>query len=226
MTRAASKPPCSDFWLSGRISFKCSRRIWNQANVSYNNWPFLIKYPYYFQKSVSTMLTHLISFRLTNGTSSVTGLVGVPIMNILLFDCHLNLCQASVHFVLDREETTEIRFAALQSSQGKLLLTRYGISGDCDHSLVLLDNGECLIKSDAALQTASYLNLPWCLMNLFRFLPKRFRDRFYDLVAGNRYSWFGRQEECLIPSPELKKRFLEDGYSDEFAGTGERCRRI
>ena len=147
-------------------------------------------------------------------------------MTILLFDGHCNLCQATVRFVLDREKTSEIRFAALQSLQGKLLLKKYGISEDYDHSLVLLDNGDCLIKSDAALQTASYLNLPWCLMKYFRFLPKRFRDIFYDLVAGKRYRWFGRQEECLIPSPELKKRFLEDGYSDEFAGTGEGCRRI
>ena len=142
-------------------------------------------------------------------------------MKILLFDGHCNLCQATVRFVLEREKTSEIRFAALQSMQGKLLLTKYGISEEYDHSLVLLDNGECLIKSDAALQTASYLNLPWCLMKLFRFLPKRYRDRFYDLVAGKRYLWFGRQEECLVPSPELKLRFLEDGYVDEFADPGE-----
>ena len=145
-------------------------------------------------------------------------------MTILLFDGHCNLCQASVRFVITREKTSEIRFAALQSPQGKYLITKHGISGEYDQSLVLLDNGECFIKSDAALQTASYLNLPWCLMKYFRFLPKRFRDIFYDLVAGKRYRWFGRQEECLVPSPELKLRFLEDGDVDESADTGEGCR--
>ena len=147
-------------------------------------------------------------------------------MTILLFDGHCNLCQASVRFVITREKTSKIRFAALQSPQGKYLITKHGISVDYNLSLVLLDDGECLTKSDAALQTASYLNLPWCLMKYFRFLPKKFRDYIYDLVAVKRYRWFGRQAECLVPSPELKKRFLEDGYSHEFAGTGEGCRRI
>ncbi len=81
-------------------------------------------------------------------------------MTILLFDGHCNLCQASVRFVITREKTSEIRFAALQSPQGKYLMTKHGISVDYNLSLVLLDNGECLIKSDAALQTASYPNLP------------------------------------------------------------------
>ena len=144
-------------------------------------------------------------------------------MTILLFDGHCNLCLASVRFVLDREKNSEIRFAALQSSQGKLLLTKHGISRDYDQSLVLLDNCECLIKSDAALQTASYLKLPWSLMKLFSILPKRFRDRLYDLVAGKRYRWFGMQDECLVASPELKNRFLDDGDIDKFANPGEGC---
>ena len=147
-------------------------------------------------------------------------------MTILLFDGYCNLCQASVRFVITREKNSQIRFAALQSPHGKYLMTKHGISGDYDQSLVLLDRGECLIKSDAALQTASYLNLPWCFMKFFRFLPKKFRDYIYDLVAVKRYRWFGRQEECLVPSPELKKRFLDDGDVDEIVGLDEECRTL
>ena len=130
-----------------------------------------------------------------------------------------------MRFVLAREKTSEIRFAALQSPQGKLLLIKHGISEDYDLSLVLLDDGEFLIKSAAALKTASYLNLPWCLMKFFRFIPKKFRDCIYDLVAIKRNRWFGRQEECLVPSPELKNRFLENGYVDKFADNYKGYRR-
>ena len=129
-------------------------------------------------------------------------------MPILIFDGHCNLCQASVHFILTHEKLPEIRFVALQSQQGAKLMIKHELPFDYERSLLLLENGKCLVKSEAVLFVVSYLKRPWCWIRFFSFLPNSFRDWIYDLVAKNRYHLFGKQEQCFVPTKELKNRFL------------------
>ena len=133
--------------------------------------------------------------------------------------------KATVRFVVTREKTSKIWFVTLHSAKDEYLMTIHGISPDYDQSLVLLDDGECLIKSDATLQTSSNLNLSLSYTKFFRFLPKKLQD-CYDLVIVKRCWWFGKQAAYFAPTHELKKRFLEDWNVDEISGIGEGYLRI
>ncbi len=132
----------------------------------------------------------------------------LPDQPILLFDGVCNLCHGSVLFVLRHERTPALRFCALESETGARLLTRHGIGTDYRGSLVVIDAGRVFLKSDAALQVARYLQWPWSWGRAALIFPRPLRDWAYDLIARNRYRWFGRHDACLLPSPELKLRLL------------------
>ncbi|MFT4668417.1 MAG: putative DCC family thiol-disulfide oxidoreductase YuxK [Patescibacteria group bacterium] len=127
---------------------------------------------------------------------------------ILLFDGVCNLCNQSVQFVIRKDPAGLIHFAALQSEQGKALLQKHKLSPDSLDTVVLVMNGKAYTRSSAALQVLRLLGLPWSLLSVFLFLPKGFRDFVYNYIAKNRYRWFGREESCMMPSPDLKNRFL------------------
>lgn len=127
---------------------------------------------------------------------------------ILLFDGVCNLCNQSVQFVIKRDPAGLIHFAALQSEQGKALLQKHNLSPDSLDTVVLVLNNKVYTRSSAALQVLRLLGLPWSLLTVFLILPKGFRDIVYNYIAKNRYRWFGREESCMIPTPELKNRFL------------------
>ena len=132
---------------------------------------------------------------------------------VLFFDGICNLCNASVQFIIRHDRKGVIRFAALQSAAGKAATTavaqQYGRVPD---SLIFLDGKRYYIESDAALRTARYLDGGWRLLGLFRFLPHFLRNAGYRLVARNRYRWFGKRHACMIPTPELNRRFLEGDF--------------
>jgi predicted DCC family thiol-disulfide oxidoreductase YuxK len=127
---------------------------------------------------------------------------------IILFDGVCNLCNGSVNFVIDRDKNDTFRFAALQSEEGKHVLKEAGIEEAYLDSIVLLKNGKMYKKSAAALHIAKKMSGMWPLMSAFFIFPAFLRDIVYDFIARNRYKWFGRQEVCRIPSPELKAKFL------------------
>ena len=127
---------------------------------------------------------------------------------VLLFDGVCNLCNASVQWILLRDKHGIFRFASLQSEQGQALLQQFGLDTETFNSVVLVDNGQLFTQSDAVLQIASQLGLPWSAASVFRILPTGFRNAVYDWVARNRYRWFGRQEQCMLPRPEWKGRFI------------------
>ncbi|MBK8556375.1 MAG: thiol-disulfide oxidoreductase DCC family protein [Lewinellaceae bacterium] len=127
---------------------------------------------------------------------------------VLLFDGVCNLCNASVQWILLRDKHGIFRFASLQSEQGQALLQQFGLDTETFNSVVLVDNGQLFTQSDAVLQIASQLGLPWSAARVFRILPKGLRNAVYDWVARNRYRWFGRQEQCMLPRPEWKGRFI------------------
>jgi predicted DCC family thiol-disulfide oxidoreductase YuxK len=134
----------------------------------------------------------------------------VPEGPVVLFDGVCNLCNGVVRFVVPRDEAGQVRFAALQSDAGQALLRAFDLpTGDFD-SFVLVDDGEYYTKSAAALRLASYLDGPVSWLAAFGVLPRPVRDAVYDLVAAHRYRVFGRKEQCMVPTPDLEARFLED----------------
>lgn len=129
--------------------------------------------------------------------------------NLVLFDGVCNLCNTSVQFIIERDPKQKFYFSSLQSETGKFLLQKYKIDTQNTDSLVLIQNGKAYIKSTAALRIASQLKGPVKILSILRILPKFLRNLAYDIVAKNRYLWFGKREHCMIPSPALRKRFLD-----------------
>ena len=129
---------------------------------------------------------------------------------VILFDGECNLCTSSVQFVIERDPGAYFRFASLQSPAGKRLLAQQGLSGQQIDSVALIDGPSCFTKSDAALRIARQLSGWWPLLGLLAIVPRPLRDWGYDIVAANRYRWFGKQNSCMVPTPELRNRFLEE----------------
>jgi len=131
---------------------------------------------------------------------------------IILFDGVCNLCSGVVRFVIARDPRAHFRFAALQSDAARRACAEVGATPpaavDPDTIIVIAD-GRALERSDAALAIASRLPFPWPMFGVFRILPRALRDWLYRLVARNRYRWFGKSDTCVMPTPELRARFLE-----------------
>ena len=131
-------------------------------------------------------------------------------MPILLFDGHCNLCNASVQFIVKRNPAKTIRFASLQSRAGRALLDKHNIDQNYIDSLVFIEEERVSVSSTAALRALSYLSSWESHLKLLIVLPRPLRDLVYRFVARYRYKWFGRREQCMLPTAELKERFLQD----------------
>jgi predicted DCC family thiol-disulfide oxidoreductase YuxK len=114
-----------------------------------------------------------------------------------------------VRFVIQRDPDAHFRFAALSSDAAAKLLADSGVDGVVPDSVVLIQDGRVYFRSDVPLRIARGLTLPWTLLSVFRVVPRFLRDRLYDFIAARRYRWFGRRDICMVPTPEMKKRFLE-----------------
>lgn len=128
---------------------------------------------------------------------------------VVLFDGVCNLCNSSVNFLMDKDKKGVLRFASLQSEAGQALLKAHGLSTEGFNSMVLVANGKVYHRSSAALRTAKYLPGIWSLGQIFLIVPAFLRDKVYNLIARNRYRWFGKTEQCRLPTPEERARFLE-----------------
>lgn len=132
-----------------------------------------------------------------------------PGKKIVLFDGVCNLCNGAVQFVIRRDRRDRFRFAALQSELGQELCRARHIDTSQVDSIVLIDPGVAYyIKSDAALEIARDLKGYGWMPLLLGWIPRGVRDAVYDLVARNRYRWFGKKDQCMIPTPELQEKFL------------------
>lgn len=129
--------------------------------------------------------------------------------SILLFDGVCHLCHGAVQFILQRDPHGSIHFASLQSEKGQELLSAYRYEGSLQ-SVVLIENGELYTKSDAVLRVGRKLSGAWPILSLIGLaLPRGLRDVVYNWIARNRYRWFGQSEKCMLPTPEIRSRFLE-----------------
>ncbi|MED4727864.1 thiol-disulfide oxidoreductase DCC family protein [Aneurinibacillus migulanus] len=127
---------------------------------------------------------------------------------VLLFDGVCNLCSQAVLFIIPRDPEGTVHFASLQSDTGQRLLTWHGLSPDKLDTIVLIEAGKSYIKSTAALKIAQKLYRLWPLLYVFIIIPRPLRDAVYDWIARNRYRWFGKKEQCLMPTPAIRERFL------------------
>ena len=128
---------------------------------------------------------------------------------IVLFDGVCNLCTGVVQFIIKRDPAGYFRYCAMQSELGKQLLLAHGIDPEAMNTFVLLHRGHWFTKSDAALRVASRLQGAWSLLDLFLVVPRPWRNWCYDLIARNRYQWFGHNESSMLPTRELMRRFLD-----------------
>lgn len=127
---------------------------------------------------------------------------------IILFDGVCNLCNTSINFVIRKDKKDCFRFAALQSDIGKEYTTKFNINSTETDSIILIDQEKVYVKSTAALQISKSLSGAYPLLFGFIIVPNFIRNWVYDFVARNRYNWYGKREVCMIPTPELKAKFL------------------
>lgn len=133
---------------------------------------------------------------------------------VVLFDGVCNLCNGSVQFILERDRRRTFRFASLQSEAGRALMAAHGLDPDALNSVVLIEGGRARQESSAALGIVKHLPGAWKLLRVLAAIPRPLRDAVYRRIARNRYRWFGKQETCWLPTPELRERFLEDPESN------------
>ncbi|MEK4700575.1 thiol-disulfide oxidoreductase DCC family protein [Solibacillus sp. FSL R7-0668] len=126
---------------------------------------------------------------------------------IVLFDGECHFCDASVQFILARDQKATFQFAALQSEVGQALLKELSVPNDVN-SLVLIEGSHYHTKSTAALKIAKQLDGLWKLLYGVMITPRPIRDTVYRYIAKNRYKWFGKKEVCQLPSVEQRERFL------------------
>ena len=127
---------------------------------------------------------------------------------VILFDGVCNLCNGAVQFVIARDPAARFGFAALQSPVAERLIGS-ARSGSRLDSIVLLEDGRVWTQSTAALRIARQLRFPWPAAYAMIVVPRPLRDWIYNLVARNRYKWFGERETCMVPTPALRARFLD-----------------
>ncbi len=132
-----------------------------------------------------------------------------PPDTLIVFDGDCVLCTGFFHFVLRHDQAQIFRFLTAQSARGEALYAEYGLkSKDYDTNIVIL-NGRLYTKCRAFLAVMYTLSWPWRALTLLRLIPRPLADWGYDRIARNRFALFGRRDTCMIPTPDLKARFLD-----------------
>ncbi|MEO6722773.1 MAG: thiol-disulfide oxidoreductase DCC family protein [Ferruginibacter sp.] len=127
---------------------------------------------------------------------------------IILFDGVCNLCNGAVNFVIKKDKKSRLKLGAIQSEQGQDLLKNYGLSTSEMNTFIFIENEKAYTRSIAALKVSKYLGGLWPMFYGFIIVPKFIRDGIYNWIAKNRYNWFGRKDQCMMPTPEVRQRFL------------------
>ncbi|MEQ9423093.1 MAG: DCC1-like thiol-disulfide oxidoreductase family protein [Cyclobacteriaceae bacterium] len=135
--------------------------------------------------------------------------VHTDIENLILFDGVCNLCNGAVNFIIDRDPNARFKFASLQSDIGQAVLNELGHSTTEFDTMMLVKNGAVSSRSTAALKIAKGLNGLWPIFYALIIIPPFIRNFFYNLVSKYRYKIFGKSDQCLLPTPELKSRFIQ-----------------
>jgi predicted DCC family thiol-disulfide oxidoreductase YuxK len=132
----------------------------------------------------------------------------MPTEPVIVFDGVCVLCNGWVRFLLKRKAADKYRFAAMQGAAGRSLLERNGLDPDDPVSMLLVDGEAVSSDSDAILSIVTGLGGAWRLAAVAYVVPRPIRDPLYRWIARNRYRWFGRYDQCAVPTPEIAARFL------------------
>ncbi len=127
---------------------------------------------------------------------------------VVLFDGVCNVCESTAQFILRHDPVGKIKMASLQSEPGQEILAWAGMDGEDLDTLVFMEKGRVYVRSSGALRIARQLRFPWPVLSVLLIVPAFLRDWAYKIFARNRYKWFGKKTECMIPSPEIRARFL------------------
>jgi predicted DCC family thiol-disulfide oxidoreductase YuxK len=127
---------------------------------------------------------------------------------IIIFDGVCNLCNNAVNFIIKRDASNQFVFAPMQSPAAQALIAKYDAQNVGIDTFLLIKNGQCFYRSDAAIEITKDLSGFWHLCRVFKLIPRPIRDFFYRLIAKNRYRLFGKRKQCMIPTDTLKDKFL------------------
>jgi predicted DCC family thiol-disulfide oxidoreductase YuxK len=127
---------------------------------------------------------------------------------IILFDGVCKFCNGSINFIIDHDRHKRFHFAPLQSEFAQRLLERFRLPADDFDTMILVEHDRAYARSSAALRIAWQLGGGWALLAILFAIPPFLRDGAYNVLAGNRYRWFGRTDSCRVPTPELRDRFV------------------
>ena len=122
---------------------------------------------------------------------------------IIIFDGVCNLCEFSVKFIIKHDRHEKFKFVAAQTQRGMEYQRLYSVD-----TVILLKGNQAYVKSDAAVEIAKDLDCPWNFVQVFKFIPRPVRDFIYSIISKNRYRWFGKKNECLLPDNTTRERFL------------------
>ena len=128
--------------------------------------------------------------------------------NIIVYDGVCNFCNGAVNFIIARDPEAVFTFAPMQTDFAKALMEKHGIHTVGVDTFLLVKNEECYLFSSAALEITKNLTGYWYLFNVFKVMPAPIRDFFYKLFARNRYRLFGRTDTCIVPTNEVRARFI------------------
>lgn len=128
---------------------------------------------------------------------------------VVFFDGVCNLCNSSVNFLIDRDPKARFRLSSLQSEFAQQFLPQFGVDTSKIDSIAFYVDGKLYRRSRAVLEIARRMRRAWPLMYVFVIIPGFLRDAIYNWIARNRYKWFGKQDTCRVPTPNLKSRFLD-----------------
>jgi len=136
----------------------------------------------------------------------------MPSQPIILFDGVCNFCNSAVNFVIKRDKKSVLKFAPFQSEFAEKILINHHLSAEDLSTFLFIENNKIYTKSTAALRVSKYLKGVWPLLYGFIIVPKFIRDGIYNWIAKNRYQWFGKKEICMIPTADVRARFLNERY--------------
>jgi predicted DCC family thiol-disulfide oxidoreductase YuxK len=127
---------------------------------------------------------------------------------VVLFDGVCNYCNTMVNFAIRNDSQAQLKFTPLQTLTGKQLKSQFNLPPEID-SVIFIDNNKVYVYADAALRICRWLDWPAKALYAFIIVPKFIRQPIYKWIAKNRYKWFGKKDTCIIPTPEVKSRFLD-----------------
>ncbi|MFM2016953.1 MAG: hypothetical protein RL007_609 [Bacteroidota bacterium] len=127
---------------------------------------------------------------------------------VVLFDGVCNFCNSSVNFIIRYDKKDYFRFTPLQSEIGMKISDKYNLDSGNLKSVILVDKGKIYTKTTAALRIAKQLSGAWPALYVFIIVPAPIRDVVYNIIAKYRYKWWGERDACMIPTPEIRKKFL------------------